>query len=153
MRDKYSAERIALLHPICQKVFEDFINECENTFDITLRITQGLRTIAEQDSIYAQGRTTTGNIVTNAKGGSSFHNYGLAIDLCQMVDNDTVVEWKFDISKLSQIAKKYSLDWGGNWHTLKDYPHFQFTNGYIWQDLFAMYEAYKLDDKGYLLLT
>ena len=42
---------------------------------------QGFRTFALQDALYAQGRTTPGAIVTNAKGGQSPHNYGLAVDV------------------------------------------------------------------------
>src|SRR5579872_98872 len=48
---------------------------------IVLRVVQGLRTWAEQDSLYAQGRTAPGQKVTNCPGGRSYHNFGLAVDL------------------------------------------------------------------------
>ena len=50
-------------------------------------VVQGRRTIAEQNSLYAQGRTAPGNIVTNAQGGSSAHNFGLAVDMVPIKDN------------------------------------------------------------------
>src|SRR4051812_45095106 len=44
-------------------------------------VTQGLRTWKEQDALYEQGRTKPGKIVTKAKGGQSYHNFGLAVDI------------------------------------------------------------------------
>src|ERR1700676_5276576 len=48
---------------------------------ITIKVISGLRTYAEQDDLYAQGRTKPGNIVTNARGGYSNHNFGIAFDV------------------------------------------------------------------------
>ncbi|MBA2872427.1 LAS superfamily LD-carboxypeptidase LdcB [Anoxybacillus calidus] len=58
---------------------------------INVLITQGFRSIEEQNELYAQGRTKPGKIVTNAKGGYSYHNVGLAIDFCLLVDDKKVV--------------------------------------------------------------
>lgn len=44
-------------------------------------VTEGYRSGARQDQLYAQGRTRPGEIVTNAKAGQSAHNYGLAVDI------------------------------------------------------------------------
>jgi len=63
------------------------------TGDYTLRFTHTLRTHAEQDKLYAQGRTVKGSIVTNARGGQSYHNYGLAIDICLLSKDGTKVSW------------------------------------------------------------
>jgi peptidoglycan LD-endopeptidase CwlK len=52
----------------------------------TIEVVQGLRTFAEQDELYKQGRTKPGQVVTKAKGGQSNHNYGLAVDLCPFVN-------------------------------------------------------------------
>ena len=59
---------------------------------VIVEIVQGLRTFAEQDALYAQGRTGPGAIVTQARGGESNHNYGLAADLCPFTDGKPVVE-------------------------------------------------------------
>jgi peptidoglycan L-alanyl-D-glutamate endopeptidase CwlK len=102
------------------------------------RFTHALRTIKEQDALFAQGRTTPGKKVTNAKGGQSFHNYGLAWDFCLIVDGKEV-SWDmskdFDGDKTAdwmevvRIAKKYGWEWGGDWAKFKDAPHFQKTFG------------------------
>jgi hypothetical protein len=160
MKDSISVERIKQLHPKVQEIFTKFIEECETTFNITLRIMLPVfRTISEQNALYTQGRTSPGKIVTNAKGGSSFHNYGLAIDLCRVDAEDSdhdgdskEILWDFDNGKLDPIAKKYNLEWGGDWHTIKDKPHFQYTFGKTWQDLFKMVNAKQVDAQGYVNL-
>ncbi len=137
MRDQVSIARIEALHPRVRKVFKDFVEEAEKTLNVTLRVTQGLRTVEEQDALYAQGRTKPGNVVTNARGGSSFHNYGLAIDLVEIKAGSA--NWNFDYKKLKPIALKYGLEWGGDWKTIVDKPHFQESLGYKWQDLYKKY--------------
>ena len=99
MKDKISQDRITKLHPKAREIFINFITECENTLNITLRITMGYRTIKEQNDLYAQGRTKPGNKVTNAKGGQSFHNFGLAVDLVELVNGQP--NWNYDMSKLN----------------------------------------------------
>lgn len=148
MNDKLSTTRIDQLHPKVRGVFKAFIEEAEAALGITLRIVQGLRTIAEQDALYAQGRTKPGQIVTNAKGGSSLHNYGLAIDLGQLLNGN--INWSFNYNLLRPYAKKYGLTWGADWdgdgktkaegdkdEHLVDMPHFQLTFGFTWQQLLA----------------
>lgn len=44
-------------------------------------VTEGFRSVARQNELYAQGRTRPGQIVTKARGGQSAHNYGLAVDV------------------------------------------------------------------------
>lgn len=128
MKDKISIERIEQLHPICKGLFIAMIDEAETTLNITLRVTHAYRSIEQQNALYAQGRTTPGNVVTNAKGGSSYHNYGLAVDLAQLLPNGTI-NWNFDYSKLYPIALKYGIEWGGKFRTIVDKPHFQRTMG------------------------
>ena len=80
--DSYSEKRINPLDVGVKDPVSKFIKRVNEELCIQLRVTQGLRTIAEQDELYAQGRTKPGKIVTNAKGGKSNHNSGLAIDVC-----------------------------------------------------------------------
>lgn len=93
---------------------------------ITIRVIQGLRTFAEQDKLYAQGRTTEGYIVTHALGGQSWHNFGLAVD-CAPIDGNKIdwdakhPAWK----RMSEAGVKLGLVSGANWKTLPDAPHFQ----------------------------
>jgi D-alanyl-D-alanine dipeptidase len=137
MKDNFSNKRIVQLHPKVQKAFKDFIQDAEEDLGITLRISQGLRTMEEQNALYEQGRTKPGKVVTKAKAGRSFHNYGLAIDLVVM--KGTQVNWEYDMSKLLPFAQKYGIDWGGSWKTFKDYPHFEKTYGYTWRQLLSKY--------------
>src|SRR5690606_35479001 len=111
---------------------------------IRLRFAQGLRTIAEQDALYAQGRTKPGSIVTNAKGGQSVHNYGLAFDIVILYDKDKngtfeTASWsrtedldknkKADWMEVVEYFKSKGWNWGGDWRSFKDYPHFEKTFG------------------------
>lgn len=104
----------------------------------------GLRTYEEQDALYAQGRTKPGNKVTNAPGGSSWHNFGLAVDLVEDGDpNKAGVQWSWaksaDFLRIGDKAKQVGLDWGGFWKSLKDYPHVELTMGLTLEDARELY--------------
>jgi len=146
MKDKISIERIAKLHPKVRDTFTHFIDAAESELNITLRVTQGYRTIAEQNALYAQGRTTSGKIVTNARGGSSYHNWGLALDVAQL--DGAEINWNFDYKKLEPIATQLGIEWGGNWKSILDKPHFQITFGYSTQKLLLMPK----DADGYVVM-
>lgn len=137
MKDKVSIARVALLHPRIRKNAEEFITESEDQLGVTLRIVQGLRTIEEQDALYAKGRSKPGNKVTNAKGGQSYHNYGLAIDLVEIKDGKA--KWDFDYELLLPFANKYGFKWGGLFKTIVDKPHFEKKYGYTWRRLLEKY--------------
>jgi peptidoglycan LD-endopeptidase CwlK len=101
-------------------------------------ITADFRSFEEQDRLYEQGRSTEGNIVTNAKGGESYHNYGLAIDFALMtIDGQVVWDMEYDGNGNGQadwmevvaIAKDLGFSWGGDWRSFKDYPHFEMNFG------------------------
>lgn len=88
--------------------------------------TSGRRTIVEQDKLYAQGRTTPGEIVTKAKGGQSPHNFGLAVDLCPINPKDGSLWWNapddvWNIIHLLAEERGY-LDSGYDWKFC-DRPH------------------------------
>lgn len=91
---------------------------------VNVEVTQGLRTFAEQDALYSQGRSRRGPKVTNAKGGYSFHNYGLAVDLAPFKRG--VPDWNAAnaFRLIGEEAKKVRLEWGGRWKT-PDRPHVQ----------------------------
>jgi len=137
--DEISLKRIGLMHP---KLRVDLLSEYLEANNkllpsgVRLRVTQTLRTIAEQNALYAQGRTTPGKKVTNAKGGSSYHNYGLAFDICILYDTDnngTFETVKYDgihFLKVCFYFKSKGWEWGGDFKSIKDNPHFQKTFGY-----------------------
>ena len=110
---------------------------------ITIAVTSGLRTFAEQDALYAQGRTKPGGIVTNARGGQSLHNYGLATDVVPL-DANGQPNWNVGEStwqKIGAAGKKQGLEWGGDWTSFKDRPHFQMTGGKSISTLLSEYRA------------
>ncbi|WP_412177972.1 M15 family metallopeptidase [Paenibacillus terrae] len=87
-----SAKRIVSLSDVQRKAAElliDFAYAC----GVPIVITQGLRTIDEQNGLYAQGRAKPGQIVTNARGGYSYHNFGVAIDFALLLPDGKNVSW------------------------------------------------------------
>jgi peptidoglycan L-alanyl-D-glutamate endopeptidase CwlK len=156
MKDKISIERVKLLHP---KVTEDAYN-CITAAEKKLgqfamiRVVQGFRSFEEQAKIYNQGRTTPGKIVSNARPGSSLHNYGLALDFAIMYDKDKngtfeTLSWDiqkdFDIDgqkdwdEVSSVFVSQGWTWGGSWRTFKDYPHVEKSFGLNWRDYLWKY--------------
>ena len=109
-------------------------------------VTSGLRTVEEQDALYAKGRTSPGGIVTKARGGYSAHNYGCGVDACRDSDpGKDGLQPTYDASKyaiLGEEAPKVSLEWGGSWTSIKDLPHLQLplkSFGLGWDVLLALY--------------
>ncbi|HBI6051892.1 TPA: N-acetylmuramoyl-L-alanine amidase family protein [Listeria monocytogenes] len=95
---------------------------------IYLCVAQGYRSKTEQNALYAQGRTKPGSIVTNAKGGQSNHNFGVAVDLCLYSSDGKKVIWESTTSRWKKVVaamKAEGFKWGGDWKSFKDYPHFE----------------------------
>lgn len=158
--DKYTKQRIALLHPIVREEVTKIVEECDSalTGRAKVRVTQGLRTFEEQEALYAQGRTKPGKKVTNAKGGQSIHNYGFAVDICLIIDGktaswDTAKDWDndkvADWYECVKIFAKHGWEWGGNWKIFKDMPHFDKRNFNSWKKLSKL----KKDKNGYVILN
>lgn len=121
------------LKPKVERLLGVFIAKCLSS-GIRIIPTHGYRSIAEQNAIYAQGRTKPGKIVTNAKGGQSLHNFGVAFDICFSDGKRAFYPPKSDPrwNKIAKIAKNLGLEWGDRGYI--DYPHFQFRAGYSLQD-------------------
>ncbi len=145
--DKVTLERIKLLHPMIQQQTIDFIVSLQEVYP-DIRIVQGLRTIEEQDALYNQGRNgNSGKKVTDAKGGSSYHNFGLAIDIGRITNNQ--LSYDIDWQKVEEIGNEYGFEWGGNWTSIIDKPHFQITFGYTTKELLQLYKEGKVKN-GYV---
>ena len=99
-------------------------------------ITAALRGNEEQDKLYAQGRTAPGQIVTNARGGQSLHNYGLAFDVAFKTKTGSVDWSPIHFQRFAEIAKSFGLAWGGDWRRSKDFPHFEPPH-FSWQSAAA----------------
>lgn len=135
--DERSAKNIATLHLKVQKIFKDWILECQliaKAFGYEYKAISGNRTWEEQAKLYAQGRSSPGKIVTNAKPGYSNHNFGVAVDMGvfkngKYLDENSPNESEEFHRKAAEIAKKYNISWGGDWSSFKDYPHFEYKTG------------------------
>lgn len=118
--DARSEKIIATLHPTVQPYMRVLVRRAEAA-GIQIRLTSGTRTYAEQDALYAQGRTAPGKKVTNARGGYSSHNFGIAADFT-IFDGNAPVWESPDYAKVGRIAEDIGLSWGGRWSS-PDEPH------------------------------
>ena len=168
MKDKVTLDRINLLHPRLRdeviKMYDEIVAAL--TGSAICRFAYTLRTFAEQDGLYAQGRTKAGAKVTNAKGGQSYHNYGLAIDIVLLVDKDKngtyeTASWdiktdfdgdgKADWMEIVAIFKRYGFEAGIDWKFV-DAPHFQKSFGYSIKQLQDLFHSNKVDKNNYVLI-
>jgi peptidoglycan L-alanyl-D-glutamate endopeptidase CwlK len=133
---------IELLHPRLRTLCRQLIDLSRQN-GIEIIITQTLRTRQEQDALYAQGRTASGNIVTNVRYPYSMHCWGLAFDVAVMLNGK--VTWnRLDLyDRVGQLGKSLGLRWGGDFKTLKDRPRFELP-GY---DINQMIKQYQSPDR------
>lgn len=124
-----------LLPPVKEKV-SVFIRLCKAA-SIDLLVTSTYRDFESQNTLYAQGRTAPGKVVTNAKGGQSFHNYRCAIDVVPIVNGKCQWNDKALWDKIGQLGKQAGLEWAGDWVKFKETAHFQYTGGLTLKDLQA----------------
>lgn len=159
--DKITLDRIKLLHPklrdealdIYEEICQALNGRAECRFSFTLR------TFAEQNELFAQGRTKPGAIVTRAKGGQSWHNYGLAVDIVLLVGGKGSWDIKTDFDKdgrsdwmeVVDIFKRYGWEWGGDWKFF-DAPHFQKTFGMSINEMLKRHIAGKVDKQGFVII-
>lgn len=164
-KDKVTLDRIQLMHPDVRTEISAIYNAIDAalTGKAICRFAYTLRTYKEQNDLFALGRTVVnpngksakvpkGSIVTNAKGGQSYHNFGLAFDIVLLKDTkgngkfdsaswETNVDFdgdgKPDWREIVTIAKQFGWEWGGDWK-FTDMPHFQKTFGKSVADLAKM---------------
>jgi peptidoglycan L-alanyl-D-glutamate endopeptidase CwlK len=156
MIDKITETRILQLHPkIRNEVMELYREDVVKSIGAVCRFTSTYRSIEEQNEIYARGRTklfdSNGKrlgIVTKARGGQSYHQYGLAFDFCLISKGaaswDTMIDYdkdgKSDWHEVASIFKAKGYEWGGEWK-FRDFPHIQKTFGYTTKQLLEKYKS------------
>lgn len=120
---------IAVCHPRLQSMAKKLVEECAAK-GLKIKITDCFRSKEEQDSLYAQGRTKPGNIVTDAPGStySSMHMWGVAFDICRNDGRGAYYDNDGFFTKVGAIGKSLGLEWGGNWKSPVDKPHFQLAD-------------------------
>lgn len=117
-------KRLATVHPILAQRVRSLIDHMEEQ-GVHVIVTQALRTVEEQDKLYAQGRGAPGKKVTNAPGGHSQHNFGLAVDVCPLtaaLQPDWDVEHA-DWKAILAAAPQFQLAEGAMWKCFHDTPH------------------------------
>ncbi|MFD0674572.1 M15 family metallopeptidase [Cohnella sp. GCM10027633] len=131
------------LHPVVA-ANRDLLVDLTKAEGIDVLISDDFRSSKEQDALYRQGRTDEGSIVTKAKGGESYHNYGLAIDFALLtpegkaiwdIEYDGNRNGEADWMEVVTIAKQLGFAWGGDWESFPDYPHLQMDFGYSIREL------------------
>ena len=121
--DDRSEKTIATLLPEVRPLARALVNKAAGV-GITIKVISGLRTYEEQNDLYAQGRTRPGRIVTNARGGYSNHNFGIAFDI-GVFEGSKYIEESTKYKGVGALGIDLGLEWGGNWKTIQDEPHFQ----------------------------
>ncbi|WP_214776892.1 M15 family metallopeptidase [Exiguobacterium sp. s22] len=125
------------LHPEVVNRGVSFVRLAHSCLDLEVRLTSGYRSAKEQNALYAQGRSKPGQVVTNAKAGQSYHNYGLAVDFVIIHNNKADYDLNADRNRndvpdwqeLGELGKALGFEWGGDWNSFPDYPHLQMDFG------------------------
>lgn len=126
--DERSEKMIATLLPEVRPYARALVHKAAAN-DIDIRIISGLRSYAEQDELYSRGRTKLGPIVTNARGGYSNHNFGIAFDVGVFEGSQYLGESP-KYKAVGALGMELGLEWGGSWKTIVDQPHFQLRPGW-----------------------
>jgi len=118
---------ISELHPTLQRGARELISRM-NAQGFPVGISSTYRSIEYQNHLFEQGRSRPGQIVTNARGGQSIHNYRLAFDIFKNVRGQEFSNARFfDVA--GRIWQEMGGVWGGSWVSFPDRPHFEFTGG------------------------
>ena len=118
------ARGIEKLHPELQPIAEEFRRRCKAA-GLNVLITETLRSRAEQEALYAQGRTRPGPIVTRCRYPDSPHCWGVAFDFCRNERGREYVDTDGFFRKCGAIGKSLGLTWGGDWTGFVDKPHLE----------------------------
>lgn len=121
--DERSEKVISTLLPDVQSIARALVQKATSN-GIQIKIISGLRSYEEQNELYAQGRTKPGNIVTKAKAGFSNHNFGIAFDIGVFEGKKYITE-SAKYKAVGVLGMELGLEWGGNWKSIVDQPHFQ----------------------------
>lgn len=112
-----SIERLNGVHPDLQRV----VYRAAEISECAFIVTEGMRTLSRQKALVAAGASKTMN---------SRHITGHAVDLAAMVGDEVRWDWPL-YHQLAAVMKEAAqiegvpIEWGGDWRTFKDGPHFQ----------------------------
>lgn len=151
--DAISERRIETLHPKVRLKVRELLNRSEKA-GVKLRVTDATRTYEEQDRLFQQGVDNPAKLVTHARGGQSYHNFGLAIDAVDITDGTANYNSKQFREIVVPIAKQLGFKWGGDPDFAGgfDQPHFEMTFGYTPVELDMMYRNGQVDKDGFVTI-
>lgn len=129
-----NSRMISDLLPVVSEKAVKFIELCRQQ-GIDVIVTSTYRDNESQNALYAQGRTTPGHIVTNARGGQSFHNFRCAFDFVPIVGGKADYTHEETFAKCGKIGQSLGLEWAGEWKSFKELAHLQYTGGLDLKDL------------------
>ena len=124
------------LHPAVARGCREFIRRMNKAGFAHVGISSTYRDNVHQDWLFAQGRTRPGNIVTNARGGQSIHNYGLAFDFFLNIRGQEFNNPRF-FDTGGKIWQEMGGVWGGAWRSFPDRPHCEYLGGLTLASLIA----------------
>lgn len=138
-----SIKRLQALHPlVMDKALAGYYEAVKATpKGIHPYITEGVRSFERSAELYARGRNKPGEIVSNAKAGQSYHNYGLSFDF--VIQKNGVFDWTVNHNWMVcvNIFKAHGFEWGGDFSgKFKDYPHFEMRFGLNWREMLKRYQ-------------
>ena len=137
--DLRTEKNIQTLHPTAQEAARRFLRQVLDA-GITVRILSGTRTYAEQNNLFRIGRFgDTRPKVTNSRGGQSNHNFGIAWDVGIFDDGRYLTDSPL-YRRAAEIGLSPGLEWGGNWISFKDTPHYQVATGLSISQVRAKFE-------------
>lgn len=120
--DERTEGNLATVAPRVQELIRMWLTKAKEAaaqLQYEVKIIEGTRSYARQNALYRQGG------VTKARGGRSWHNFGLACDMgvfrgkAYITDDSPYIKF----GKLAETVP--GLEWGGSWKSFKDYPHMQ----------------------------
>ena len=137
--DPRSEKAIQQLNPVVQPYARELVRRAAAK-GIDVKVIGGYRSIADQQRLFCQGRNIPecsglykpGSIVTKARGGYSNHNFGIAFDI-GIFQRSKYLPESPKYNEVGQIGKSIGLEWGGDWTTIKDRPHFQLRPSWAMQ--------------------
>lgn len=114
-------ERLNTLTPAFKKKMVELLEWASGEFPHSeMTVACGYRSLEQQDRLYAKGKH-----VTNARGGQSKHNFGMACDV-YFLKHGKIVAYDIKYQKLGEKAKALGITWGGDFTIPKgDYGHFE----------------------------
>ena len=145
--DVRSEKNIMTMFPQTQTAARQLLAAAKN-FKYAVKIISGTRTYAEQNALFAIGRTvqTSKPKVTNARGGQSNHNFCIAWDI-GLFDKATGAYFTKTkpYQEFAAFVKPHltGVEWGGDWTSFRDPPHYQMATGKTLKNVRSLFEAGK----------